>query len=199
MATALFETPASAIDVLRLPAARITVRAIEPADAALLQGHVRGLTRASRQNRFLGGINELTAAELDRITHHGAGNIFGLFAETDVRGETLVVGEAIYAVEAATGISEFALSVADAWHGRGVGQALITSVECRAARAGSLILAGETLRSNDAMLALAAKSGFVTRRHPDEARLWRLEKVIGAFQGMTPCSRLDSMRWSMAA
>ncbi|WP_163468696.1 GNAT family N-acetyltransferase, partial [Klebsiella michiganensis] len=68
-------------------------------------------------------------------------------------------------------------SVADAWHGRGIGQALIASIELRAARVGSLMLVGEALRSNDAMLGLAAKTGFVGRRHPDEARLLRLEKV----------------------
>ncbi|MGL4285964.1 MAG: GNAT family N-acetyltransferase [Phreatobacter sp.] len=194
-----FPETAAAVDTLRLPLARLTIRVVGPADAALLQGHVRGLTRASRQNRFLGGINELTAAELDRITHHGAGNIFGLLAETAMRGETVVVGEAVYAVDAEAGTVEFALSVADAWHGRGIGQALIASVELRAARAGSLMLIGEALRSNDAMLGLAAKAGFVNRRHRDEARLLRLEKVIGAFQGRTANGWIDAMFRSVAA
>lgn len=194
-----FPETAAAVDTLRLPLARLTIRVVGPADAALLQGHVRGLTRASRQNRFLGGINELTAAELDRITHHGAGNIFGLLAETAMRGETVVVGEAVYAVDAEAGTVEFALSVADAWHGRGIGQALIASVELRATRAGSLMLIGEALRSNDAMLGLAAKAGFVNRRHRDEARLLRLEKVIGAFQGRTANGWIDAMFRSVAA
>lgn len=194
-----FPQAAAAVDTLRLSVGRLVIRVVGPADAALLQGHVRGLARASRQNRFLGGINELTAAELDRITHHGAGNIFGLLAETVVRGETVVVGEAVYAVDAQAGTVEFALSVADAWHGRGIGQALIASVELRAARAGSLMLIGEALRSNDAMLGLAAKAGFVNRRHRDEARLLRLEKVIGAFQGRNPDGWIDTMFRSVAA
>lgn len=190
--------PAGAIDILRLPSPRIAVRAMRPADAGRLQDHVRSLSRASRQNRFLGGVNELPEAELDRITGNG-GEVFGLFAEAVVRGETLVVGEAVYAIQADRGLAEFALSVADAWQGRGVGQALIASLECRALRAGSLMLAGETLRTNEAMLALAAKSGFVTRRHPDEARLVRIEKIIGAFQGLTPAARLNGMLWRRAA
>lgn len=187
--------PAGAIDVLRLPSPTIAVRAMTAADAGRLQDHVRGLSRVSRQNRFLGGINELPAAELARITGNGGG-VFGLFAEAVIRGETLIVGEAVYAVQAERGLAEFALSVADAWQGRGVGQALIASLECRALRAGSLMLSGETLRTNEAMLSLAAKSGFVTRRHPEEARLVRLEKVIGAFQGLTPAARLGRMRWA---
>ncbi|MBN8943076.1 MAG: GNAT family N-acetyltransferase [Rhizobiales bacterium] len=194
-----FPQTTAVADTLRLSLPRLTIRIVGPADAGLLQGHVRGLARASRQNRFLGGINELTAAELERITHHGAGNIFGLLAETTVLGETAVVGEAIYAVHAAAGTVEFALSVADAWHGRGIGQALIASIELRAARVGSLMLVGEVLRSNDAMLGLAAKTGFVSRRHPDEARLLRLEKVVGAFQGRAPSGWLDGMFRSVAA
>lgn len=199
MSILLPNAPAGAIDVLRLPSPSITVRAMGPADADRLQGHVRGLSRASRQNRFLGGVNELPAAELERMTGNGGGHVFGLFAEAVMRGETHVVGEAVYAVQADRGLAEFALSVADAWQGRGVGQALIASMECRALLAGSLMLTGETLRTNEAMLALAAKSGFVVRRHPEEARLVRLEKVIGAFQGLTPAARLNGMHWSRAA
>lgn len=194
-----FPEAVATVDTLRLSVDRLIIRVVGPADAALLQGHVRSLGRASRQNRFLGGISELTAAELERITRHGAGNIFGLLAETVELGETVVVGEAVYAVDAEAGTVEFALSVADAWHGRGIGQALIASVELRAARAGSLMLIGETLRSNDAMLGLAAKAGFVNRRHREEARLLRLEKVIGAFQGRTPDGWIDGMFRAVAA
>jgi acetyltransferase len=173
----------------------ITVRELGPDDADLLQRHVRALAPASRHSRFLGGINELTAAELHRITHHGAGNVYGLIAEAATPRGVETVGEAIYVLDPDTGACAFALSVADAWHGRGIGRHLVEWIEYRAARAGAIMLEGETLRSNAAMLALAAATGFVVRRHRGEARLLRLEKVIGAFAGEISRGRPGSPLW----
>ena len=48
------------VDVLRLRGGQsITVRFVEPQDAAALQSYFRGLTSRSRYNRFLGALSEL--------------------------------------------------------------------------------------------------------------------------------------------
>jgi acetyltransferase len=56
--------------------------------------------------------------------------------------------------------AEFALTVADAWQGKGLGYALLERL-CDAARAaGYQALVGEILEANQQMLELAAHFGF---------------------------------------
>src|SRR5438309_1950454 len=89
-----------------------------------------------------------------------------------------VVGEARYAFHSELENFEFGLSIHDGWHRQGVGTAMLANMQCRAAALGALTLFGDTLRSNDAMIALARKSGFAFARHPDDWKLVRFEKHV---------------------
>jgi RimJ/RimL family protein N-acetyltransferase len=182
-------------DVLRSRDGRaVTVRFIEPRDAEELQNYVRALSSRSRYNRFLGAISELPHNLLDRFIHVGERDAFSVVATMMVDGFETVVGEARYAFHAADDSLEFGLSIDDRWQGQGIGTALMRNLECRAAALGASRLFGDTLRSNEAMIALARKSGFAFGRNPDDWKLVRVEKHIDVAPRDIPCAS-----WRLAA
>jgi RimJ/RimL family protein N-acetyltransferase len=182
-------------DVLRLRSGKpLKVRFVEPGDAGALQAYIRSLTTRSRYNRFLGAISELPQTLLEHFVHVGEDERFSVIATTMIDGRETIVGETRYAFDADTGSFEFGLSVDDRWQGQGIGSALLSNLECRAAAFGSKRLFGDTLRSNEAMIALARKSGFAFAHHPDDWKLVRFEKHIDAAPLEIPCAS-----WRLAA
>lgn len=166
----------------------LTVRLVAPDDAEPLQRYFRLLSVRSRYNRFLGAVSELPASELHRFTHAGEDDRFSVIAVMMVEGRETVVGEARYGFEAATASFEFGISIDDRWQGQGIGSALLGNLECRAAALGTNRMFGDTLRSNDVMVALARKLGFSLLRHPDDWKLVRFEKPIDPMRQDIPCA-----------
>ena len=176
-------------DVLRLRSGKpVTVRFVEPRDAEALQGYFRSLTTRSRYNRFLGAIRELPKNLLEDFVHVGEADRFSVIAVMAVDGAETIVGEARYAFDADTDSFEFGLSIDDRWQGHGIGKALLSNLECRAATFGAIRLFGDTLRSNDAMLGLARKSGFSFTHSPGDWKLVRFEKSINVAPEEIPCA-----------
>jgi GNAT superfamily N-acetyltransferase len=182
-------------DILRLRSGKpVTVRFVEPRDAEALQAYFRSLSTGSRYNRFLGAVSELPPAELDRFIHVGEADRFSVVAMMNIDGVETIVGEARYAFNADTDSFEFGLSVDDRWQGHGIGAALLRNLECRAAAFGANRLFGDTLRSNDAMISLARKSGFAFTNSPGDWKLVRFEKHIDVAPQEIPCAS-----WRLAA
>ena len=182
-------------DILRLRSGKpLTVRFVEPDDAEALQAYFRGLTTRSRYNRFLGAMSELPKNVLDHFTHAGEDDQFSVIATMTIDGRETIVGEARYAFHADADRFEFGLSIDDGWQGQGVGSALLANLQCRAAAFGSARMFGDTLRSNEVMIALARKSGFDFSRNPDDWKLVRFEKHIDLPPEEIPCAS-----WRLAA
>jgi GNAT superfamily N-acetyltransferase len=176
-------------DVLRLASGKtLAVRFVEPDDSEALQGYFRSLSVRSRYNRFLGAISELPRTELDHFIHVGERDRFSVIAVMVIDGVETIVGEARYGFEADTANFEFGVSIDDRWQGQGIGSALLRNLECRAAAFGARRMFGDTLRSNDAMMGLARKSGFTFLRHPEDWKLVRFEKHIDAAPEEIPCA-----------
>ena len=172
----------------------VTVRFVQPRDAEELQSYFRSLSARSRYNRFLGAMSELPQGVLDRFTHVGERDGFTVIATIEVDGFETIVGEARYIVHPVDGSFEFGLSIEDRWQGFGIGAALLKNLECRAAAFGAERLFGDTLRSNESMIALARKSGFAFTHHPDDWKLVRFEKEIAVAPEAIPCAS-----WRIAA
>lgn len=172
----------------------VTVRFVEPRDADALQAYFRSLTTRSRYNRFLGAMSELPQTELYHFTHIGEADRFSVIATMKVGGIETIVGEARYAFEAANESFEFGLSIDDRWQGHGIGKAMLGNLECRAAALGAGRLFGDTLRSNDAMISLARKSGFAFTNSPGDWKLVRFEKHLEVVPQEIPCAS-----WRLAA
>jgi len=172
----------------------LTVRFVEPRENEELQHYFRSLSTSSRYNRFFGAISELPKALLNDFLHVGERDRFSVVATMMVDGFETIVGEARYAFHQDTSSLEFGLSVDDRWQGHGIGAAILKNLECRAAAFGAERLFGDTLRSNDAMLSLARKSGFAFINHPDDWKLVRFDKEIAVEPKDIPCAS-----WRLAA
>jgi len=195
MITVGFDELRQHVDVLRLHSGTsLTLRFVEPRDAEPLQSYFRSLSSRSRYNRFLGAISELPPAELEHFIHAGEDDRFSVIAIAAVDGFETIVGEARYAIDAETERFEFALSVDDRWQGQGIGSALLRNLECRAAGFGAVRMVGDTLRSNDAMIGLARKSGFALAPNADDWKLVRFGKHADAELQDIPCAS-----WRLAA
>ncbi len=173
---------------------RVTVRFAEPRDAEELQNYFRALSARSRYIRFFGAMSELPQTLLEHFVHAGEHNQFSVIATMIIDGFETIVGEARYAFHAESDVFEFGLSVADRWQRYGIGSALMKNLECRAASFGAARMFGDTLRANEAMIALARKSGFPLVHHPDDWKLVRLEKQIVLAPQEIPCAS-----WRLAA
>jgi GNAT superfamily N-acetyltransferase len=182
-------------DVLRTRHGEVvTVRFVEPRDAVALQDYFRSLTTNSRYKRFLGAASELPASLLEDFTHVGEADRFSVIAIMLVDGRETIVGEARYAFDSDTSSIEFGLSIHDRWQGHGIGKALLKNIECRAAAFGATRLFGDTLRSNDAMIALARKAGYAFANTPGDWKLTRFQKQIPVESQEIPCAS-----WRLAA
>ena len=112
-----------------------------------------------------------------------------------VDGFETIVGGARYAFDSDNASIEFGLSMNDRWQGHGIGKALLKNLECRrgVVRAPSAIF-GDTLRSNDAMIVLARKSGYAFANTPGDWKLTRFQKQIHVEPQEIPCAS-----WRLAA
>ena len=172
----------------------LTLRFVGTGEGEALQHYFRQLSVRSRHSRFLGAMSELSASELNRFIHVGENNRFSVIAVMMLGGRETIVGEARYGFDAATASFEFGISIDDRWQGQGIGSALLGNLECRAAALGARRVFGDTLRSNEAMIALARKSGFAFTRHPDDWKLARFEKAVDPMRQDIPCAS-----WKLAA
>lgn len=188
-------------DVLRSrTGAVVTVRLAGPEDAQALQSYFRNLSVRSRYNRLMGAAMELPAGQLDQFTHLREDGRFSVVATINQGGAETIVAEARYAFDEQAASFELGLSVDDRWQRQGIGAALLSNLECRAAASGAEYLFGDALRSNDAMLSVARKAGFTLVPSPGDWKQVRFEKyATEAVQGI-PCAswRLAASRRSAA-
>lgn len=182
--------PTQLIDVWTLPGGqRITLRPVLPQDAELAQALVRGLSTASRVQRFFAPIRELPPAWLERMTRIDYERHLAVIAETWIDGRAHPVGEARYVVDDADPCAaEFALLVGEGWRRRGIARRLLGTLAAHATSEGLQRLHGETLADNAAMIGLALELGFRARPLPGDARLVLLERRLQP-EPAPPCGR----------
>jgi acetyltransferase len=153
-------------EILLRDGSRVPLRRIREKDADLLLRFFSRLSERSRYQRFMQHLPELPPEMLQRFTHAREREL-ALAALDPKDGELIGVGR--YAPNADGTTAEFALAVADAWQGKGVGRALLERL-CESAReAGYEALYGYILDANREMLDLAARLGFVPHSRDGDA------------------------------
>ena len=173
------------------PESRLVLRPACLSDGDALQSYVRGLSPESRYNRFLGAANELPASELARALGANGRDTVTLLLTLTTEDRETVVGEARVALCCVERAGEFSMSIADDWRRLGVGSALLEAIERKAAADGIEWLFGDTLRSNEGMIALARSHGF--RLGPGlEPRLARIQKRLDAAPDL-PCRKWNEI------
>ena len=153
---AIHPYPVELEETIELKGVLIAVRPMRPEDAELEREFVNRLSEHSRYQRFMHNLPSLTPRMLARFTQLDYDRELALVALHD--GHFIAVGR--YAPNADGETAEFALVVADAWQGNGLGRMLLERL-CRYARgAGYRALYGHILQGNRAMLDLAQRLGF---------------------------------------
>jgi GNAT superfamily N-acetyltransferase len=148
-------------DLQRLPdGAEVLVRAVRAEDKPLFARGWERFGDESRYRRFMGVKPRLSTSELsffteiDHIDHEAIG---ALDPET---GEGLGVARYVRDLERPHA-ADAAVSVVDAWQGRGLGGLLLRRLCHRAAQNGIRVFTAELLTSNHTMLHLFEKLGTV--------------------------------------
>jgi GNAT superfamily N-acetyltransferase len=170
------------------PDVRLALRPARFSDADALQSYVRALSPQSRYSRFLGGASELPGSELSRaLAANGRDTLTLLLTWTPADREA-VVGEARMALSCPERAGEFAMSISDDWRRVSVGSALLEEIERKAAAEGIEWLFGDTLLTNEGMIALARGRGFRLGAGI-EPRLVRIQKRLEDAAPDLPCRK----------
>lgn len=157
---------------------RATLRPVLPQDDVSEQAFVAALSVASRRNRFHGAVNGLSTARAEAMTNIDYQSHMG-FVVTVLEGDTeRVIADARYVMNDTGDSAEFAVVVADAWHGLGLGRRLISALCKCAHRAGARWLYGEVLAGNRDMLVLMQRCGFSAVPHPADDGLVKVERSV---------------------
>src|SRR5258707_11408224 len=157
----------------------ITVRPIQPQDIDLETDFAHKLSKETRYNRFLGGGVRLTPELLEKFTRIDFSRDMALIATATIEGAETVVGVARYARLADDVTCEFAITVADAWQGRGIGRKLLGMLVDSARGHGIRRIVGDVLRPNTPGLRLARSQGVRIDWHPESAELRRVVVDVG--------------------
>jgi len=144
------------------------VRPIRPEDAEMERAFVHGLSDQTRYFRFFYQLHELTPAMLARFTQVDYDRELALVAVDEAAAAPAIVGVARYIMSTDEETAEFAVVVADAWHGRGVAWMLMTRLIAGAKRRGLKRLEGSVLRNNHNMLKFTSALGFVAHDNPED-------------------------------
>jgi len=142
---------------------QVIVRPIRPADAAIEQAFVRGLSPESKYNRFMVEVSELSPDMLARFTHIHYPHDLALIVTRIESGRETEIAVARYITLPDGTSCEFAVAVADAWQGHGLGSRLMQTLIGFARRAGLVRMEGYVLASNRTMLDLMRSLGFESR------------------------------------
>jgi acetyltransferase len=165
---AIHPYPAELETTLKLKDGRILrVRPIRPEDAVAERAFVAGLSDESRYRRFMHHLHDLTPQMLARFTQVDYDRELALIALQGRRPEK-IVAVARYVANPDAESAEFAIVVADALHGHGLGRALMRLLIACARRRGFRRLVGTVLATNAPMLAMIGGLGFVSKPDPND-------------------------------
>jgi RimJ/RimL family protein N-acetyltransferase len=157
----------------------VTLRGARADDGELIQELVRGLSLQSRYQRFFYPLHELPPAMLARFTNNAPTEAMTLLAVVRQDGREVAIAMAQYVADGYPEHCDFAVVVADAWQGKGLGKRLIQSLMCIARAAGIERIEGDVLAENEAMRRLMLSMGFRLTQHADGAYLRKASKELG--------------------
>ncbi|WP_292994599.1 bifunctional acetate--CoA ligase family protein/GNAT family N-acetyltransferase [Nitrosomonas sp.] len=176
---AIYPYPTHLISTWQLTDGRnITIRPIRPEDAEIEQAFVRGLSEEARYFRFMFSVQELSQTMLLRFTQIDYSREMALIAVTFEQDKEIELGVARFAINPEGESCEFALVIADAMQGKGLGQKLMTALMDAARAKGLKVMAGEVLKTNANMLKLMNRLGFSVEDRLDDDNIKRVRKIL---------------------
>jgi acetyltransferase len=148
--------------------AEVTLRPIRPEDATLEREFVAGLSQESLRLRFLNAVRSLTPAMLARFTQIDYDREMALIAVCAQDGRERQVGVCRYITLPDGATCEYAIVVADAWQGRGLGRLMMSRLAAIARERGLATMMGLVDSTNSGMLKLCSAQGFAIAPEPGD-------------------------------
>ena len=156
----------------------VVIRPIGPQDAEREQAFVRGLSPESRYFRFMNTLRELSPEMLNRFTHPDPAREVALVALVGAADASREIGVARCVLGPDRDSAEFAIVVADAYQGKGLGSLLMRELMDHARAHGLARIEGLVLASNHRMLELMTVLGFDIETAPEDPRMRRVSKSL---------------------
>jgi len=160
----------------------VTLRPLRRDDVDIEAAFLTGLSPDSRHNRLLGGMIQVTREYVERLTTVDFARDMALAAALMLGGREVLIGVARYVLEAKGSAvletegraCEFALVIADAWQGRGIGRRMMEKLIAIARGRGLESIYGDVLSTNRPMLDFCRKLGFKLGRNPEDPTVTRV-------------------------
>lgn len=156
----------------------VTLRPLRREDHDIEHAFVSGLSPESRHNRLLGGAIRITREYVEQLTTVDFSRDMALAASVMLDDRETLIGVARY-VRVNDSACEFALVVADAWQGCGIGRRMMEKLTAVAKDRGLAHMHGDVLATNRGMLEFCRKLGFSLGRSPDDPTLTRVTLDLG--------------------
>jgi acetyltransferase len=156
----------------------VFIRPIKPEDAPLLRDLLDSLSPQSILFRFFTPRTSFSPDFIARLTQIDYDRDVALVALMTYEGGERIIGVARVMTSPRAGAGEFAVTVGDAWQGRGVGARLFERCIAVARQQGIKKFWGMVLPQNTVMLALAKKFGCRVVRVPHQNE-WEVELDLG--------------------
>ena len=151
----------------------VTVRAVRPDDGNRIHTAFRGLDRETVYTRFFGYKNDVTEAELAKITGVDFDRDVALLVTIGDGPEEIVIGGASYFdldAEPPVRSAELAFTVEEDYQGLGIASSLMRHLVAIARQKGLSQLEADVLARNPPMLAVFQRSGLpLSLRHDEDA------------------------------
>lgn len=139
----------------------VKIRPMKPEDEPLVADFLAACSDETIYFRYFRRIRNWTHDMLIRFTQNDYDRELGLMAVGAPPGPEVMMGVSRLVTTSDRQDAEFALIVADAWHGKGLGSKLMERLIQVAREMGVKRLKGDVLSGNHPMLALMSKLGFV--------------------------------------
>ncbi|HYA38208.1 MAG TPA: bifunctional acetate--CoA ligase family protein/GNAT family N-acetyltransferase [Candidatus Methylomirabilis sp.] len=156
----------------------IVLRPIRPEDAEIEDAFVRNLSPQSKYFRFMQMLRELTPEMLVRLTQIDYDRELALIAVVQQEGREVEIAVTRYGMNPDGTSAEFAIVVADAWQGKGIGTRLLGMLMEAARAKGLKSLEGEVLAENAAMLSLVRRLGFSAQPVPEAPSVYAVYREL---------------------
>lgn len=146
----------------------VTIRPIRITDTEMETDFIRRLSPQTKHYRFLGGVRELSPAQVSQLCDVDGRHSMAFVATIRRDGREMEIGVGRYAPNSRSDVREIAVTVADEWQDKGLGlklmQQLIQSARCNGVKQ----LYSVDLSDNTAMRALANELNMSAHRDPDD-------------------------------
>jgi GNAT superfamily N-acetyltransferase len=140
----------------------VVVRRVDPSDAPLIAEGFERLSAESRRLRFISSKQRLTNAELRYLTDVDGSHHEALVATDPKTGQGVGIARFIR-LEGEPNVAEVAVTVADAWQGRGLGTLLLERLTERARQEGVTHFSALIAADNKVMIDMLERASAEVR------------------------------------